>query len=215
MPNFNSQTAVEVRAYMRDYILQFYVDEINYSSMPLSRCWFNSSQLVKEVRVVLAFVEHICFQVAGRRCCRNRIVTWWRHQMEIFSALLVICEGNSSVIGEFPSQRPVALSFDVFFDLCLNRRLSKQSRRRWFETPSRPLWRHCNYGVGCVCNLVEDCSNSIANAMELPQSCTKPSAVCLTGKTAILQTIDSLIFLKRKVWTLKEFPSNMWLRWYS
>ena len=23
-------------------------------------------------------------------------------------------------------------------------RLSKQSRRRWFETPSRSLWRHCN-----------------------------------------------------------------------
>ena len=35
-------------------------------------------------------------------------------------------------------------SFDVFFDLHLNKRLSKQSRRRWFETPSRSLWRDCN-----------------------------------------------------------------------
>ena len=33
---------------------------------------------------------------------------------------------------------------DVFFDLFLNKRLSKQSRGWWFETPSRPLWRHCN-----------------------------------------------------------------------
>ena len=35
-------------------------------------------------------------------------------------------------------------SFDVFFGLCLNKRLSKQLRRRWFETPSRSFWRHCN-----------------------------------------------------------------------
>ena len=35
-------------------------------------------------------------------------------------------------------------SFDVFFDLCLDKRLNKQSKRRWFKTPSRSLWRHCN-----------------------------------------------------------------------
>ena len=70
--------------------------------------------------------------------------TWWRHQMETFSALLTLCAGNSPVTGEFPSQRPVARSFDVFFDLCLNKRLSKQSQGWWFETLSRALWRHCN-----------------------------------------------------------------------
>ena len=57
------------------------------------------------------------------------------------SALLALCAGNSPVTGEFPSQRPV--SFDVFFDLRLNKRLTKQSWRRWFETPSCSLWRHC------------------------------------------------------------------------
>ena len=46
--------------------------------------------------------------------------------------------------GEFPSQRPVTRSFDGFCDLCLNQRLSKQPRRRWSETPSRSLCRHCN-----------------------------------------------------------------------
>ena len=69
--------------------------------------------------------------------------TWWRHQMETFSALLVICAGNSPVPGEFPAQRPATRSFDVFFDLCLNKRLSKQSWGWWFETPSRSWWRHC------------------------------------------------------------------------
>ena len=39
--------------------------------------------------------------------------------------LLALCAGNSPVIGEFPSQRPVTPSFDVFFDLCMNKRLSK------------------------------------------------------------------------------------------
>ena len=39
--------------------------------------------------------------------------------METFSALLALCAGNSPVTGEFPSQRPVTRSFDVFFDLRL------------------------------------------------------------------------------------------------
>ena len=49
--------------------------------------------------------------------------SWWSHQMETFSALLAICAGNSPVPGEFPTQRPVTRSFDVFFDLRLNLRL--------------------------------------------------------------------------------------------
>ena len=69
--------------------------------------------------------------------------SWWRHQMETFSALLALCAGNSPVIGEFPLQRPVTGSFDVFFDLHLNKCLSKQSWGLWSETPSSPLWRHC------------------------------------------------------------------------
>ena len=64
--------------------------------------------------------------------------------METFSALLAICAGNSPVTGGFAAQRPVTRSFDVFFDLLLNNRLSKPSWGWWFETPSRPLWRNCN-----------------------------------------------------------------------
>ena len=60
--------------------------------------------------------------------------------METFSALLTLCAGNSSVAGEFLSQRQVTWSFDVFLDLRMNKRL----RNIWFETPSWPLWRHCN-----------------------------------------------------------------------
>ena len=68
----------------------------------------------------------------------------WRHQMETFSALLSLCEGNPPITGGFPSLMPVMRSFEIFFDLRMNKRLSKQSRRRWFETPSHSLWRHCH-----------------------------------------------------------------------
>ena len=61
-----------------------------------------------------------------------------------FSALLAISAGNSPVTGEIPAQRPVTQSFNVFFDVRLNKRLSKQWWGWWFETPWYPLWRHCN-----------------------------------------------------------------------
>ena len=79
-------------------------------------------------------------------CCIaiDQATTWWRHQMETFSALLAICAGNSPVSGEFLAQRPVTRSFDVFFDVRLIKRLNKHSRGWWFETLSHPLWRHRN-----------------------------------------------------------------------
>ena len=46
--------------------------------------------------------------------------------------------------GEFPTQRPVTRSFDVFFDRRLNKRSSKQPRGWWLETLSCSLWRQSN-----------------------------------------------------------------------
>ena len=85
-----------------------------------------------------------CISLSENYSILIQIFAWWRHQTEIFSAKLAICAGNSPVPGEFPAQRPVTRSFDVFFDLRLNKRLSKQSWGWWFETLSCPLWRHCN-----------------------------------------------------------------------
>ena len=85
----------------------------------------------------------------GLKCVGINVyqLSWWRHQLETFSVSLAFCAGNSPVTGEFPSQRPVTRSFDVSFDLRLNKRLSKQSWGWWFETPSRSLWRHRNVHV--------------------------------------------------------------------
>ena len=61
-----------------------------------------------------------------RNGIRANINSWWHHQMERFSALLAICAGNSPVPGQFHAQRPVTRSFDVFFDLRLNKPLNNR-----------------------------------------------------------------------------------------
>ena len=55
--------------------------------------------------------------------------------------------------GEFPTQGPVTRSFDVSFDLRMNKRLSKQPWGWWLETLSWSLWRHCNdyFGPATAC----------------------------------------------------------------
>ena len=72
---------------------------------------------------------------------KDRIMT---SSMETFSVLLAFWAKNSPVYGVFPTQRPVTRSLDVVYDLHLNRQLSKQWRRWWYETLPRSLWRHCN-----------------------------------------------------------------------
>ena len=65
----------------------------------------------------------------------------------IFRVTGPLC-GEFTGLGEFPTQRPVTRSFDVFFDVRLIKRLSKHSRGWWFETLSHPLWRHRNTYLG-------------------------------------------------------------------
>ena len=66
--------------------------------------------------------------------------SWWRHQMKTLPRYWPIVRG---IYLWIPSQRPVRRSLGVSYDLHLNKRLCKQPRRRWFETPSRSLWCHC------------------------------------------------------------------------
>ena len=81
------------------------------------------------------------------RCILWRTLRIYTTICHILSALLAFCEGNPPVAVGFPSKGSVTRSFDAFFDLHLHKRMNKQSKRRWFETPSRSLWRHCNGSV--------------------------------------------------------------------
>ena len=85
----------------------------------------------------------------------NRSAIWQAHwQQHCRDALLILerCDHYNIKFRGFescgktwiPSQRPVMRNFDVFLDLCLNKRLSKQSWGWWFETPLCLSWRHCN-----------------------------------------------------------------------
>ena len=82
------------------------------------------------------------------QCGAKGISSFGKHddviKWKLFSALLAICAGNSPVSGEFLAQRPVTRNFDIFFDLRLNKRLTRQLWGWWFKTVSRPLWRQCN-----------------------------------------------------------------------
>ena len=62
------------------------------------------------------------------------------------------------VTDEFPAQRPVTRSVDVFFDLRVNRQLSKEWRRWWFETLPRSLWRDCNLDINSISKKHDVCS---------------------------------------------------------
>ena len=73
------------------------------SAICLAECSEGDNKGKHQSSIVLAFVLWIN--------------PWWRHQMETFSALLALCVGNSPITGEFPTQRPVTRSFDVFFAL--------------------------------------------------------------------------------------------------
>ena len=73
---------------------------------------------------------------------------WYSHMMTSSNGNICrvtgpLC-GEFTGPGEFPTQRPVTRSFDVYFDLRLNKRLSKQPWGWWFETLLCPLWRHSN-----------------------------------------------------------------------
>ena len=57
----------------------------------------------------------------------------------IFRVTDPLC-GESTGDRWIPLKKPVTRSFYVFFALHQNEGLSNQSRRWWFETPSRLLW---------------------------------------------------------------------------
>ena len=102
--------------------------------------------------MVITLQKHIC-------------VTWpqWVNQDLVWiiwidiPACIMMTSSNGNIFhvtghlcGEFtglrwiPAQRPVMRCFEVFFDLCLNKWLRKQSWGWWYATLSRPLWHHCN-----------------------------------------------------------------------
>ena len=89
--------------------------------------------------MLLAFIQTIGFRNIGRFPCYHDDVIKWKHFPR-----------NCHLCGEFTGPRwiPRTKASDAelwcFFDLRLNKWLSKQSWGWRFETLSRSLWRHRN-----------------------------------------------------------------------
>ena len=104
------------------YVLRRHRRDANYHLIKCKGCvtivvgWFFCRQHF-EKRIMMTSSNGNIFRVTGPMC------------------------GEFTDPGEFPTQRPVTRSFDVCFDLRLNKQLSKQSWGWWFETPSWSLCR--------------------------------------------------------------------------
>ena len=108
--------------------------------------WWKMVCIKNAIRIcpdeIYGYVVHV-FPIWCSRAFSLEIHCRFEPYGNIFRVTVPLC-GKFTDHRWFPSQRPVTRSFDVFFDVRLNKRLSKQSKRWWFETPSRSLWRHCD-----------------------------------------------------------------------
>ena len=133
--------------------------------------------------------------------------------------IMALCEGNPPVTGGFPSQKPITRGFDVFFDLCLNKQL-KKSRRRWFETPSRSLWRHCNesprhlfqvssHVIHILISQLRSYSLQIHNRM-ITTSIRKTTSQCHSGEIIIWHWVN-LMGPSKAIYVVTELEHH-WFR---
>ena len=142
-PNFNN-AAVELWEWKSNFHIWVGMWLLSHAWIEVNPCLrapgrWRSNRVHPEPIPVVCPIYHYSDGSYGVSNLHDDVIKW-KH----FPRYWPFVQGNSPVTGEFPSQRPVTRSFDVFFHLCLNKRLSKQLRGWWFKTPSRSLGRHCN-----------------------------------------------------------------------
>ena len=86
----------------------------------------NEKPLILGLLSRIICVNSTCIRITAVISLSYHIIYLLPYQRELLDEK-ISQKSYSSVTGEFPSQRPVTQSFDVFFDLHLNKRLSKQS----------------------------------------------------------------------------------------
>ena len=152
----------------------------------------------------LSFVNilHCCRSYAiGHTCMNtNQHIMMTSSNGNIFRVTGPLC-GEFTGSGEFPTQRPVTRSFDVFFDLRLNKRLSKQPWGWWFETPSRSLLRQCNISDSHWRTLCRFCHAPI-NVTHNLHSHTVLSIRC--GGTRMVPWVSAVLGFLWNSWTYIE-----------
>ena len=124
--------------------------DLKTSSIPLQCLEAQLSSLSLVAVLLILFVCHVHSDSQLLTLIYN--IDWNRSPNKKF-AMMTSSNGTifgvtGPLCGEFTGhRRPVIRSFDVVFDLCLNKRLSKQPWGWWFERPSCSLWCRCT-GLG-------------------------------------------------------------------
>ena len=150
----------------------------------LTQCQRNNLRKRKYDGIMI--IRNLCF------ISHDGVIKWKQS-----SSLLALCEDNPPVAGGFSSQRPLTHSFDVFIALRLNKRFSKHSRARWFETLSRSLWRH-KWRWSLYPSFISLCWNM--------DSCICTQTYNSTGK--VIRTFRTKIFkpITKKYWRICFMP---------
>ena len=115
-------------------------NEITYPFTNLNGCivdvWERVSKFIPHIGCNCSIiwglkVNHVSkrLNVRSLETTASFMTSWWRHQMETVSMLLDLYAGNSPAIGEFPSQRPVMRSFDIWINSLGNNREAGDLRR--------------------------------------------------------------------------------------
>ena len=127
------------------------------------------------------------------------VYTWWRHRMETFSALLAICAGNSPA----SAQRPVTRNFDLFFNLCLNKRLRKQSWGWWFDVTVMILLLYRIVSILCThAAVVAQCS--LMNRSWLTSTLYMVCQIKSLVRNGINQASEVLITVVKILWWINH-----------
>ena len=104
--------------------------------MMLKILYYSRITAILEIKSLSPYV--ICFGCFADNFIDSRFKQTWECMMTSSNGNIFHVTGP--LCREFTGHR----TFDVFFDVHLHKRLSKQSRCWWFETPAGWLWRHCN-----------------------------------------------------------------------
>ena len=129
--------------------------------------------------------------------------------MDLFSALPALGERNPPVTCGFLSQRPVAWSFDSFFYLPLNKRLCKQSRRRWFDTPSCSVWCHCNEDSWWISLRPKQCKPKSFGFERMPMSCYLTKILNELGWNRNIVSRNIVASRYREIWQWESYNGTL------
>ena len=132
----------------------------------------------------------------GSRSRTRRVFQTWKLQCFMMTSSNGNIFGVTGPLrGESTDHRWIPLTKAVMrsFDLGLSKRLSRQWRRRWFETPLRSLWRHCNDKSGLKNPIILHLSH-ILQIHHWAQMCTNFCGECGTWDRCIASFVRMVYY---------------------